>query len=52
VLGRRGDHVRPPVDKYLRDATSFLRSDGTNQLCLLRAARARTDAGAQETFGF
>jgi alkylation response protein AidB-like acyl-CoA dehydrogenase len=52
VLGGAAIMYDHPVEKYLRDATSFLHSDGTNQLCLLRAARALTGAGGQEVFGF
>jgi alkylation response protein AidB-like acyl-CoA dehydrogenase len=40
-----------PVEKYLRDATSFLHSDGTNQVCLLRAARGLAAPGAAP-YGF
>jgi len=52
VLGGAAIMYDHPVEKYLRDAASFLHSDGTNQLCLLRAARALTDAGTQQLFGF
>jgi acyl-CoA dehydrogenase len=52
VLGGASIMYEHPVEKYLRDAASFLHSDGTNQMCLLRAARALTGAGGQETFGF
>jgi len=38
VLGGAAIMHDHPVEKYLRDAASFLHSDGTNQLCLLRAA--------------
>ena len=41
-----------PVEKYLRDATSFLHSDGTNQICLLRASKAMSDGKYEEVFGF
>ena len=40
VLGGASIMHEHPVEKYLRDAASFLHSDGTNQLCLLRAAQA------------
>jgi acyl-CoA dehydrogenase len=52
VLGGAAIMYDHPVEKYLRDAASFLHSDGTNQLCLLRAARALAGAGGQEVFGF
>jgi acyl-CoA dehydrogenase len=52
VLGGAAIMYDHPVEKYLRDAASFLHSDGTNQLCLLRAARALTGPGGQEVFGF
>ncbi|MGZ5164690.1 MAG: acyl-CoA dehydrogenase family protein [Burkholderiales bacterium] len=40
VLGGAAIMHDHPVEKYLRDAASFLHSDGTNQICLLRAAEA------------
>jgi hypothetical protein len=40
------------VEKYLRDAASFLHSDGTNQLCLLRAVRAMASQTAESVDGF
>jgi acyl-CoA dehydrogenase len=52
VLGGAAIMYDHPVEKYLRDATSFLHSDGTNQLCLLRAAATLADAGAPAQFGF
>jgi len=52
VLGGASIMYDHPVEKYLRDASSFLHSDGTNQLCLLRAARALTSTNAGEVFGF
>jgi acyl-CoA dehydrogenase len=39
ILGGAAIMHEHPVEKYLRDATSFLHSDGTNQVCLLRAAQ-------------
>ena len=41
-----------PVEKYLRDAASFLHSDGTNQLCLLRATRAIATHQTSGVYGF
>lgn len=52
ILGGASIMYDHPVEKYLRDASSFLHSDGTNQLCLLRAARALAGTGGQEVFGF
>ncbi|MDH3288643.1 MAG: acyl-CoA dehydrogenase family protein [Betaproteobacteria bacterium] len=52
VLGGAAIMYEHPVEKYLRDATSFLHSDGTNQLCLLRAAATLADADAPAQFGF
>ena len=52
VLGGAAIMYEHPVEKYLRDATSFLHSDGTNQVCLLRAARGLTDGNAGALFGF
>lgn len=52
VLGGGSIMYEHPVEKYLRDASSFLHSDGTNQLCLLRAARSLASADAGEVFGF
>ena len=40
-----------PVEKYLRDAASFLHSDGTNQVCLLRAAEGLAAPEAAQ-YGF
>ncbi len=36
-----------PMEKYLRDATSFLHSDGVNDVLLLRAARVLYDLPAE-----
>jgi hypothetical protein len=41
-----------PVEKYLRDATSFLHSDGTNQLCMLKAVRAMRNKEPASFFVF
>jgi len=51
ILGGAAIMHEHPVEKYLRDATSFLHSDGTNQLCLLRAAQGLTAPGAS-LYGF
>ncbi|MPZ46589.1 MAG: hypothetical protein GEV05_25015 [Betaproteobacteria bacterium] len=51
ILGGAAIMHDHPVEKYLRDATSFLHSDGTNQLCLLRAAQGLTAPGAS-LYGF
>ena len=52
VLGGGGIMYEHPVEKYLRDAASFLHSDGTNQLCLLRAVRALAGRGEGSVYGF
>ena len=52
VLGGASIMYEHPVEKYLRDATSFLHSDGTNQLCLLRASKAMSDDKYEEVFSF
>ena len=52
VLGGASIMYDHPVEKYLRDATSFLHSDGTNQLCLLRASKAMSAGSYEEVFGF
>jgi alkylation response protein AidB-like acyl-CoA dehydrogenase len=52
VLGGASIMHDHPVEKYLRDAASFLHSDGTNQLCLLRAARALSRSSDANVFGF
>jgi acyl-CoA dehydrogenase len=51
ILGGAAIMHEHPVEKYLRDATSFLHSDGTNQLCLLRAAQGLAAPGAS-LYGF
>ena len=40
------------IEKYQRDAASFLHSDGTNQLCLLRATRAIASGRGASEYGF
>jgi acyl-CoA dehydrogenase len=52
VLGGASIMHDHPVEKYLRDAASFLHSDGTNQICLLRAARALSGSADANLFGF
>ncbi len=52
VLGGASIMHDHPVEKYLRDAASFLHSDGTNQLCLLRAAQALSSSNDVSLFGF
>jgi alkylation response protein AidB-like acyl-CoA dehydrogenase len=52
VLGGASIMHEHPVEKYLRDASSFLHSDGTNQLCLLRAAQGIAGGGDAHLFGF
>lgn len=51
ILGGASIMHDHPVEKYLRDATSFLHSDGTNQVCLLRAAQGLAAPGAT-LYGF
>ena len=52
VLGGAAIMHDHPVEKYLRDAASFLHSDGTNQLCLLRSAQAIASSTEASLFGF
>lgn len=52
VLGGASIMHDHPVEKYLRDAASFLHSDGTNQLCLLRASKALASGGDTMLYGF
>jgi alkylation response protein AidB-like acyl-CoA dehydrogenase len=52
VLGGASIMYEHPVEKYLRDAASFLHSDGTNQLCLLRATRAIATGAMAKEYGF
>ena len=51
ILGGAAIMHDHPVEKYLRDAASFLHSDGTNQICLLRAAAGLADPAA-DLYGF
>ena len=52
ILGGASIMYEHPVEKHLRDAASFLHSDGTNQLCLLRAVRAMAGQAPQDAYGF
>jgi acyl-CoA dehydrogenase len=52
ILGGASIMYEHPVEKYLRDATSFMHSDGTNQICLLRATRAIATGNAGREYGF
>lgn len=52
ILGGASIMYEHPVEKYLRDATSFMHSDGTNQLCLLRAVRTINSGQFGREFGF
>ena len=52
VLGGASIMYEHPVEKYMRDAASFLHSDGTNQICLLRAVRAINAKDSAELYGF
>jgi acyl-CoA dehydrogenase len=51
ILGGAAIMHDHPVEKYLRDAASFLHSDGTNQVCLLRAAEGLAAPEAAQ-YGF
>ena len=52
ILGGASIMHDHPVEKYLRDASSFLHSDGTNQLCLLRASQTIAGQGNAGLYGF
>jgi alkylation response protein AidB-like acyl-CoA dehydrogenase len=52
ILGGASIMHDHPVEKYLRDASSFLHSDGTNQVCLLRASQAIANQGHAALYGF
>ena len=52
ILGGASIMHEHPVEKYLRDASSFLHSDGTNQVCLLRASQAIASQGHAALYGF
>jgi alkylation response protein AidB-like acyl-CoA dehydrogenase len=52
ILGGASIMHDHPVEKYLRDAASFLHSDGTNQVCLLRAAEGLASQAPGKLYGF
>jgi acyl-CoA dehydrogenase len=52
ILGGASIMHEHPIEKYLRDASSFLHSDGTNQVCLLRASQAIANQGHAALYGF
>jgi len=52
ILGGASIMHDHPVEKYLRDASSFLHSDGTNQVCLLRAMQGIIKQGDGALYGF
>ena len=52
MLGGAGIMYDHPVEKYLRDAASFLHSDGTNQICSLRVTQALTSNNKSKIYGF
>lgn len=52
ILGGASIMHDHPVEKYLRDATSFMHSDGTQQLCLLRAIRSINAGRESQEYGF
>jgi alkylation response protein AidB-like acyl-CoA dehydrogenase len=52
ILGGASIMFEHPIEKYMRDATSFMHSDGTNQLCLLRATRAIAAGQIESEYGF
>jgi acyl-CoA dehydrogenase len=52
ILGGASIMHDHPVEKYLRDAASFLHSDGTNQVCLLRAAEGLASQAPEKLYGF
>jgi alkylation response protein AidB-like acyl-CoA dehydrogenase len=52
ILGGASIMHEHPVEKYLRDSASFLHSDGTNQVCLLRASQAIAGMGHAAQYGF
>ena len=52
ILGGASIMHGHPVEKFLRDAASFLHSDGTNQLCLLRAAEGLAGPASVSLYGF
>ena len=52
ILGGAGIMFEHPVEKYLRDAASFLHSDGTNQICSLRVTNALSGLNSAALYGF
>ena len=52
ILGGAGIMYEHPVEKYLRDAASFLHSDGTNQICSLRVTNALAGLNSAALYGF
>ena len=52
ILGGAGIMYEHPVEKLLRDATSFLHSDGTNQICSLRVTNALAGLNKAALYGF
>ncbi|MDP6279362.1 MAG: acyl-CoA dehydrogenase family protein, partial [Nitrospinota bacterium] len=46
IFGGAGIMLEAPMEKYLRDASTFLHSDGTNQVLRLRIAKAYADGTA------
>lgn len=52
ILGGAGIMYNHPIEKYLRDATSFLHSDGTNQICSLRVTKALVSDDQSKLYGF
>ncbi len=46
IFGGAGIMQAAPMEKYLRDASTFLHSDGTNQVLRLRTARAYVNGAA------
>ncbi len=52
ILGGAGIMYEHPVEKYLRDAASFLHSDGTNQICSLRVTNVLADLNSAALYGF
>ncbi|MDC0394569.1 acyl-CoA/acyl-ACP dehydrogenase [Alphaproteobacteria bacterium] len=52
ILGGAGIMFEHPVEKYLRDAASFLHSDGTNQVCSLRITNALSGMNSAALYGF
>lgn len=52
ILGGASIMYEHPIEKYQRDAASFLHSDGTNQLCLMRATRSIANGTGAFEYGF